>query len=212
MNKIKINRFFLILSHLKLKDALKLSLGRLYSLNHYYVLKRSLLQPFEATIRTPVTVGRISPEDIREILGCLRSLDGESRKEMISRLLFYKAGFKNCFIARTKNNEIAYLQWLILPSENPVIKKNFSRKFYPLRPGEVMIENAFTFPKFRGLGLLPWVTQKLLMIARESGHTSAITYIRKDKIPSLNEFLKIRFKITKLIKEFRFIGITVRRL
>lgn len=212
MNKINLNPFFLILSHLKLRETLTISLGRLYSTNHYYILRRNLLLPFEAEIRTLLTVDKISTADIREILGCLGSLDGESKKEIISRLLFYDAGFKNCYIARTKNNEIAYLQWLIFPSENSVIEKNFSRKFYPLRQREVMIENAFTFPKFRGLGLLPWVSQKLLLIARESGHTSAIAYIRKDKIPSLNEFMKIKFRITKLIKEFRFIGITIRRL
>lgn len=212
MNDIKLNKFFLTLFHLKLKDTLSISLTRLYSINHFYILKRNLLLPSGGKIRPSVTLSKISSADIRELVKCIHTLDAESKKEIISRILFYQAGFKNCYIARTKNNEIAYLQWLVFPSENPIIKKYFSRKFYSLQEGQVMIENAFTFPKFRGLGLLPGITRELMTIAKESGHRAAITYIRKDKIASLNEFINMKFKIIKLVKEYRFIGITIRRL
>lgn len=212
MDKTKYNRFYLTLSHLKLRHTLALSLNRLYSVNHYFILKRNLSLPLTNGIRIAVTLRKADDADMREIVECLDGLDGESKKEIIARLVFYKAGFQNCYIARTKKNEIAYFQWLIFPSENQIIQKYFSRKFYPLDKGQVMIENAFTFPKFRGLGLLPGVSQKLLRIAKESGYGAAVTYIRKDKIPSLNEFIHMRFKITKLVTEFRFLGITIRAL
>ncbi|HHL34205.1 MAG TPA: hypothetical protein ENJ30_07565 [Desulfobulbaceae bacterium] len=139
-------------------------------------------------------------------------MDAIERKEVVSRVLFYRSGFKNCYVAKTIENEIAYIQWLIYPSENSIIKKHFQKRFYLLEEFQVMIENAFTFPKFRGLGIMPVVTKELMKRARERGYKSAISYIRKDNIISLNEFMRLNFKITELLKEYKFLGVVKRNL
>ncbi len=150
--------------------------------------------------------------DITEIRDNLKSLGPIDKKELILRLFFYEAGFKNCYVARNTKGQIVYLQWLIYPYENVIIKSRFGSRFYPLKEKEVMLENAFTFPRFRGLGLLPSVSAQLLDIARQDGYASCITYIRKDQIVSLNEFTRLGFKITKLVREFKFLGVTRRML
>lgn len=75
-----------------------------------------------------------------------------------------------------------------------------------------MIENAFTFPPYRGLGYLLSGTLQLLDQARERGYRSAVCYIRKDNLKSINEFSKMGFKITKMVTEYKFFGKTWRTL
>lgn len=213
MNELDANKYLFTLSRLGLKNTLKLSLGRLCSVNHFYILKRNLVSLFnENKTRLAITVNKINCDDVSELVRTVKSLDRDSKREVVARLLFYKAGFKNCYVAKTRNDEIAYLQWLVYPTENALIKKYYPNTFYGLRKNQVMVENAFTFPRFRGLGLMPAVTLVLLNIAKEDGYKSAIGYIRKDKIASLNEFVKLGFKITKIVKEYKVVGITKRSL
>ena len=132
-------------------------------------------------------------------------------RSIVGRLHFHASGFSNCYVM-TAGEEIAYLQWLILPADNDVIRSRFSTKFYPLGERQVMVENVFTFPKFRGRGLLPYGTLHLLQLARDKGFSSVICYIRKDNITSLNEFFRMGFKITKMVQEYKVLGRTWRTL
>lgn len=201
-----------MISNLGLNNTLKLFINRLFSINHYYVMKRKLNFLDKKKIRIAYRIENLHNINFSYLIKSLKSLDSESRRELMARISFYNAGFKNCYVAKTKNEEIAFIQWLIHPSENLIIKEHFSNKFYMLGERQVMIENAFTFPKFRGHGLLPAVTSDLLEIAEKAGYENVITYIRKDRIASINEFMKLDFKITKLLTEYRVMGITRRTL
>ena len=182
-------------------------------MNHYYVLEVNL-KKVKNSSKTIINyeIGILNENDIQKILNMINELDEDSIKELLSRLIFEKVGFNEPYIVHNHNNKIAYIQWLIYPHENNIINKHFSRKFYPLSENQVMVENAFTFPQFRGLGLMPAVTCDLLTIAKEAGYRSAICYIRKDRIAALNEFMKLGFKITKLTTEYKVFGFAWRTL
>jgi hypothetical protein len=103
-------------------------------------------------------------------------------------------------------DDIAYIQWIIFPTENHLIIRNYSGRYYPLTAKQVMIENAFTFPRYRGRGYFLSGTMQLLELAKNSGHSSAICYIRKDRIVPLNEFTQMGFKIIKMVREYKLFG------
>lgn len=201
------NKYAFVFSNLGVMSSLKLMISRLISLKHYYVLNRSLASlPDEMKIRREISIRKINDQDIKKIIQIVKSLDPNSKVEVLSRILFYNYGFENCYIGITKEGEIAYLQWLVYPYENINIEKHFQNIFYPLRENQVMIENVFTFPKFRGLNLMPAITIRLLNIAKESGCKSAIMYVRNDRITAVNENVRLGFKITKMVTEYRFMG------
>jgi hypothetical protein len=176
-------------------------------------LNRNLTSlPDGKKIRREISIKKIDDQDLKKIIQMVKLLDPDSKMEVLSRILFYNCGFKNCYIGKTKEGEIAYIQWLVYPYENKNIKNHFRNIFYPLRENQVMIENAFTFPKFRGLNLMPAITVKLLNIAKENGYKSVIGYIRKDKITALNEIMRLGFKITKMITEYKLMGSIKRTL
>ena len=138
--------------------------------------------------------------------------DSASRRELVGRVLFYESGLHNCYGVANSRDEIVYLQWLIHPSDNKTLQRQYPRKFYPLSNNQVMVENAFTLPTHRGLGLMSTVSLQLLHIACDEGLKSAICYIRKDRISPLNEFIQMGFKITKIATEYRILGKTWRKL
>ena len=192
---------------LKTKAFLRLLLDTLFSMNQYYILGRSLAPPLEYSFaRMPK--GDISPlteNDITYLRRNISLLNEEDRRELLARLFFYESGFTNCYVMRN-GTDIAYLQWIIFPSENRVISQKYSTKFNLLSDKQVMIENAFTFPNYRGRGYLPFGTQQLLELAKRNGYSSAICYIRTDRITSLNEFTKMGFKIVKMVDEYKLFG------
>jgi len=208
-----IRQFLFALTNLGYKYTFKYLAKNILFIDHYYILYlnlSSLKMPTRS--RFNYYLNAADESDFESLIDRLLQLDLLARKEIVARVFFRQAGFKHCYFARTRNGQPAYMQWLIYPDENQIIAKRFRYRFYPLRPNQVMLENAFTFPKFRGLGLLPIVSAELLAIARNQGYKNAIVYIQKNQIVSLNEFLKLDFKIRKIVREYKIFGITKRTL
>jgi hypothetical protein len=186
---------------------LKLLGSRIVSFNHYYVMRRSLAETQNDTleIRRRAEMCPIGENDINEIEKSLAACNIEDKREILARLIFYRSGFKNCYVMR-QDGKIAYMQWVIYPTENGIITERYRNKFYSLGDTQIMIENAFTFPPYRGLGYLQSGTLQLFEMARAKGYRSAMCYVRKDRFNTLNELSKIGFKITQMIPEYKFLG------
>jgi len=185
----------------------------MFSFNHYYFLGRNLQPPLDNPPGSGRngTVSLITDQDIEDIRGQLESFDPEDRREVMSRLMFYGRGFRNCYVMR-QGDELAYIQWVIFPSENDLITRWYARRYYTLAERQVMIENAFTFPRYRGRGYLQSGTLQLLELSRSSGYGSAVCYIRKDRITPLNEFARMGFRIIKLLGDYKLAGMAWRTL
>lgn len=197
----------LILRTLGPRAFARLALSRLLYVNHFYIVGKSLsvLLPQQKASASARTLSPVSEHDMTSLIGTLGSLEPADRRELLARIIFYKRGFTNCYAFR-KGDSIAYLQWLVSPEENDLIKENYSGTYYMLSANQVMVENAFTFPHHRGHGYFQEGTRQLLELARQKGYKSAIAYIRKDRINPLNEFTMLGFKIIKIVTEYRVLG------
>lgn len=185
---------------------LRLIFSMIFSVNHYYLLGKNLSAAEEGAPERSgdVTMERVTEQDLAALQEAVPSLGAADQREVLSRLFFYQ-DFGNCYVMK-KKGEIVYLQWVIFPAENPTIAAKYPTKFYPLSERQVMIENAFTFPRHRGKGFLLHGTRHLLQMAKREGYSCAICYIRKDRIPSLNEFSKMGFRIVKMLTEYKILG------
>jgi len=114
--------------------------------------------------RLTYSIGIADKGDLESLVDRLGELEWNERKEIATRVFFARAGFRHCYFAKTPDGQPVYMQWLIYPDENEIIAKHFRSRFYPLKPNQIMLENAFTFPRFRGLGLLPNISAELLTI------------------------------------------------
>jgi len=181
--------------------------------SHYYILRYPLrrLPPGPPAKLGGSGVELLQPDDLADLYRQLPSLRSEDRRELLSRILFFKSGFRNCYAIKV-NASVAYIQWIIHPSENDLLLAHHKHRFLPLAPTEVMIENAFTSPAYRGRGFMPFGSWELLHTAREQGYSQAITYVRKDRIIALNSFLHSGFRISRLVREYKFLGTAWRNL
>ena len=203
----KLSQFLYLFKTLGPRALLRIAGSMAYSLNHYFILGKNLEAPLGGPqiSRSLGALSLMSEQDIADLNRSAESLPPDDRRELVGRLCFYKSGFKNCYVIKS-GDDIAYLQWIIYPSENAIIRSRYSNKFYPLTDRQIMVENAFAFPRFRGRGYLPFATSRLLDLAKSQGYSSVVCYIRNDRIASLNEFIKMGFKIRKMVKEYKLVG------
>ena len=207
-----LGRWFII-RNLGFINVIQFALETIFFIKHYYVLKLNLkkLAPCPVERKPQGTLGLIQPEDFEWIKTHLKSLTRQTRREILSRFNFYNNGFYNCYVMKI-DGDIACFQWLIESKENQVIRKFYRRMFYSLHETQVMVDNVFTFPQYRGRGYQSLITRNLLKLALDRGYTTAIIYIQNDRILTLNEFIDMGFKITRRLYQMRIFGYTFRNL
>lgn len=197
----------LVLRNLRFRKLVRLVARNLADVNHYFALEMKLSGPIVApqTRLANRELTLLNRNDVEALKAQLASLNDEDGKELLARILFYECGFKNCYALKV-NGTIACLQWLVYPSENEIIERRFKRRFATLKPKQVMVENSFTFPRYRGLGLMNVICTELLQIAQAQGYVGAICYVIKENINALNQLTQTGFKIRRIIKEYKILG------
>jgi len=211
--KSKLYGRWFIIRNLGFVNVIRFSIEALFCVRYYYVLKLNLKKLIPCSVeRMPMgTMALIQPEDFKRIKTVLKNMPQQDRREILSRINFYNKGFYGCYVMKT-GDDIASLQWLIEPKENPIIEKHYGRMFYILHETQAMVDNVFTFPQYRGRGYQSLISRNLLKLALERGYTTAIVYIQNDRISTLNEFIDMGFKITKRLTQIRILGYTFRNL
>jgi len=148
----------------------------MYSTMECYVLRRDLTVPLvpRPEAKMPITVRSLESRDIPQI-------EAERPDGLILGIL--REGLPQCYVALTKTEEICYLQWLIRPEQRERLRSIRFRQMHAFDDDTVMLEFAYTFKRFRGLGImgpaLAWVAE------RERRAHWAVTYVDRTNIPCL---------------------------
>jgi GNAT superfamily N-acetyltransferase len=213
MFNTRLEKYQFIISNLGVWVPAKFFLKRFLYLDYFYFLTVPL-KKVGAGIRIgpDIQIAEARNEDWMMIVDGLKQLDDNERREIVVRLLFYLKGFHGCYIGRNESGDIVSLQWLIRPRDNPLIEKHFNDFFYPLNEKQVMVENIFVYPEYRGLGVFTTVNHLLLEKAREEGFVHCLAYIHKGNITSLNGFMKLGFQVKKLLRSYNLCGFSWRNL
>ena len=149
--------------------------GRIYSEKTWYVLRREPGIPFiPPQSKIPIRVRPVEKSDYPAII-----------EEHPARIPALEAGLATCYIAENSDGEICYMQWLIDSGQNDLIMKNFKGMCSPLKGGEMMLEWAYTFKKFRGFGIMAPAMSAISEQGAARGATSLITFVEHDNLPSL---------------------------
>jgi GNAT superfamily N-acetyltransferase len=152
-----------------------------------------------------------SPANFGELVHHLKDEKGQALLELLRRLSFYRRGFDTCYVAMAESGEICYMQWLISPRHNELLRTNFPFRMRLLKEDESMLENAFTFPRFRGKGIMGSVMLELAGIARNQGFKRLVTQVEKNNEASLKGCYRVGFRAFTEQQEVKFLFITWRR-
>jgi hypothetical protein len=116
------------------------------------------------------------------------------------------AGVHTLHVADAPDGSPAYSQWLVSPEERPLIDAHIPGSYTKLERGEVLLEGAYTFSRFRGMSLMADGMWQLLAKARDGGAESALTYVATDNVPSLRGCAAVGFVADHLRRTVRRLG------
>jgi len=100
-----------------------------------------------------------------------------------------------------------YVQWLITPPDKRLLDQHDPGYWPPLKDDEVLLEFAYTFTPFRGLGVMTDAMGQLLRVGAALGAKSALTYVLSDNIPSLRGCAKVGFDLDHVKAVSRRLGV-----
>jgi len=154
---------------------------------------------------------RMEPLDASEFTGFADELDhtaGSDHLQALIRTWSCAAGVRQLYVASDPSDAPVYGQWLVRPRDQHLIDAHSPGRYPSLRDDEVLLEGAYTFARFRGIGAMPDGMGQLLAIARAEGFTHAITYVAADNVPSLRGCARVGFRLDHRRKNARRLGST----
>ena len=153
-----------------------------------------------------------SEEDMGEVLQKSKSESKQSAHELLQRKWFYESGFHNCYVARTADTgELCFIVWLVCSEDDHMLRRGFRSRLPRLKEGECLLENAFTFERYRGNGIGSSVYARLCEMARRNGFKRAIAYGRQDNIPAVKSLERAGFRRFAEIPELKLLFFTKRK-
>ena len=149
---------------------------RIYSTEESYVLRRDLTVPLvrRPEAKLPISVRPLEPRDVPQIF---------AERPSGLHLGILHAGLPQCYAALTNDDEVCYIQWLVSPEHREQLRSVRFRDTYAFDDESVVLEFAYTFKRFRGLGIM---APAMAYIAEQNKRAHwAVTYVSRSNIPSL---------------------------
>src|SRR5258708_5931118 len=102
-----------VAKNLGLRNLLRVAVRNLLDHNHYYILEAKLNGKLvRPQISLPgLETGLLRESDLLSFENQFPDMSDYDRKELMSRILFFRNGFTNCHILKV-NGSIAFLQWI----------------------------------------------------------------------------------------------------
>jgi hypothetical protein len=153
-------------------------INRLYANQTSLILRCDLREPHRGiTPKIPLELRLVLEKDLPSII-----------KERPRRLPILLEKVPTCYLALTKDGQPAYMNWVVFNTDWQRFRSHFTGSLYrELENDECLFEFAYTFEKFRGLGVMSAaLTMIIRRVVEERPHLRwGYTYILDDNIPSL---------------------------
>jgi hypothetical protein len=123
----------------------------------------------------------------------LQHATGNDYLQVLLRTWMCADDVQTLYVADTDEGRPIYAQWMVRQPDQWRLQTETPEAHDDLADDEVLLEGAYTFVAFRGVGAMADGMTQLLRIARDEGNTAAITYVRDDNIPSLKGCARVGF-------------------
>ena len=148
-----------------------------YSNEECYVLRRDLTVPLarRPKAKLPIHVRPVEHSDVPQVV---------AERPTGLHLAILRAGLPQCYVAVTADGEICYMQWLVPPEQRDRLRSMRFRDMYAFDDDSVVLEFAYTFKRFRGMGVM---AEAMAYIAEQDPRAHwAVTYVDRSNIASLH--------------------------
>jgi len=153
--------------------------------------------------RTSLALQPASAEAFQGILARLGEEKGKDVFEILRRVSFYERGFDACYLALTDSGDVCHIGWLLSARHNDLIRSEYPPGTDSLKADESLVENIFTFPRYRGKGIMLSVLQQMEDLAGKQGCRRVVAYVDTTNTASLAGFNRAGYKPYGEEKEYR---------
>ncbi len=156
-----------------------------YSEFRGYGLRRDLAKPLEKPqAKIPLYIRPLRIKDLDILLPVETDLEISEKRQIAWRRHFYKKMPDGCMVAIDGRNDVpCYMQWLLGSRENSQLAR--FRCFPRLGKDEALLEQAYTLPSHRGLGIMSAAMAEIADCASSFGAKYVLTFVDEKGTASL---------------------------
>jgi hypothetical protein len=164
---------------------------RVYSDDLVIGLERDLAVPLETPqAKIPITIRPLLGANDHAALKAAiaaSSVGAEAHEamELSDRMRMLEAGIETCYAAVDEHDNLCYVQWLVKSDANAFLHDYYHGAVPTLQSDEMLLEGAYSFEEFRGLGIMACAMAQIAERASDSGARRVITFVGEDNVPSL---------------------------
>jgi GNAT superfamily N-acetyltransferase len=168
---------------------------RAYSNELFYGYYFDLPQGYKAPkIPFPLTIRKFERDDFPRFIGACGSATRTDLKKLIELQIQLLEDIPTCYGGFTMEGNPCCMCWLVDYADRNRLRSFFKAGLPDLKPGEVLCENIYTHPDYRGHSLMAHLTFALFEIASGQGAKRALAYVRDENVNSHHGIKKIGWK------------------
>lgn len=168
---------------------------RVYANELFYGFYFDLPQGYKAPkMHFPLSVRKLERDDFPRIVAACGSTTRSDLKKLIELQMQLLEDIPTCYGGFTMEGNPCCMCWLVDYADKGELRSFFKAGLPDLKPGEVLCENIYTHPDYRGHSLMAHLTFALFEIASGKGATRALAYVRSENANSLYGIKKIGWK------------------
>ena len=171
-----------------LRDLLERGMNAVVLRRTSFGLRRHLHTSYiPPTTRFPLTVRELAHSDTPLILPYhLAASDRREGQQINQRRKLLARNIPTPFVAIDQSSSRpCFLQWAFDSSQNDFITYFFKGRFPRLKQGEILLENAYTHPDYRGQGVMAVAMSLIADIVAAQGAHEVITFVEATNTASL---------------------------
>jgi RimJ/RimL family protein N-acetyltransferase len=179
--------------------AARLGLGLYAELIRYGLVRDLRTRVDQPIAKIPICVRRLQDDDLASVFADSRTQSPSEKKEIAWRIAFFEKGARNGFVAIDQRTGAAcHIEWLFNDRDNHFLQT--LKGFPPLQADQALIENVYTPPAYRRLGIM---SQAMAMIAERAGAREVFTFIPRENTASLKGAERAGFRPRLLHRSLR---------
>ena len=192
-----------------LRDLLERGMNAVVLRRTSYGLRRHLhTSCLPPTTKLPLMVRELNHSDTPLILPYhLAASDRREGQQINQRRKLLAQNIPTPFVAIDQSSSRpCFIQWAFDSSHNDFITHFFKGRFPRLKQGEVLLENAYTHPHYRGQGVMPVAMSLIADIIAARGAREVMTFVETTNIPSLKGCTRAGFQPFMIRKDLSLCG------
>lgn len=182
---------------------------RVWSARTFMILRCELSRLGEPpSAKIPIEMQPVEPAKFTGFEEELSRVPRSEIPDLLSREKLRRRSVQGLYTAFSDSGDPIFSQWLMRAGQAN-IPESILRA--PLRDDEVLIEGAYTFSRYRGMGAMTAGMYQLLAFARDDGYRRAFTGVGIDNVPSLRGCHHVGFELDYIRRSTGRLGVYRRR-